>query len=153
MHVTIPDYNSDSCIESAITYAVHSHYGQTDRSDVPYIFHPLRVMEAVRKAGYSLTHQIVAVLHDVVEDTEASIDEVELYFGFDVADAVAAITRLDDEKYFSEYLPRVLDNSIARVVKYFDAQDNSSRSGTLPGEEKKYAKIMSRCVDAGVLIT
>lgn len=152
MRTELPTYTTESCIESAIVFAVESHYPQTDRGGVPYIHHPLRVMEAVRAAGYGLTHQIVALLHDVVEDTSTTIEEVELYFGKDVANAVEALTRREGEGYFSEYLPRVLQNKVARVVKYYDATDNFNRSdgNSFPGEAKKYSKIIARCIEAGV---
>ena len=58
-------------IERAVQLATTHHDGQWDRGDssIPYITHPLRVMAAVRAAGYDAPYQRVAVLHDTLEDT------------------------------------------------------------------------------------
>ncbi len=62
-----------SLLEKAIALAVEAHRGQKDRAGAPYILHPLRMMARVE----TIQEKIVAVLHDVVEDTRWLVDEVQ----------------------------------------------------------------------------
>ena len=105
----------------AIVLAVNAHDGQIDKSGLPYIMHPLRVMEAVRPLG--IPHMIVAILHDVVEDTPIPIEDIEDEFGKIIAEAVLAITHPPNEPK-EKYLARVKANPIARAVKTRDIYDN-----------------------------
>lgn len=129
-------------LAKAITFASGAHEGQTDKQGVPYILHPLRVMFAVRKACYAEKYQVVAVLHDVVEDTPITLPDILNEFGGEIHDAVDAISRrkvspnlepgtttfghtnsIGKELHW-EYFLRCIKNPIARVVKYYDTLDN-----------------------------
>jgi (p)ppGpp synthase/HD superfamily hydrolase len=128
-------------ISEAITLATFWHDQQIDKTGVPYIYHPLRVMEACRKAGYSEVHQAAAVLHDILEDTFCPVSAL-MDIGPDVYDAVIALSRRKEELEFlrpddhgakawgkpletyKEYLYRCEKNPIARVVKIYDLEDN-----------------------------
>ena len=121
----------------AVDYAVKAHEGQTrKRSDVPYIYHPIAVAGLVRDAGYDQRYQTVAVLHDVLEDTETDEEEL-VVFGEDILEAVKLLTRPEgaDE---AKYVAKILQNPIARVVKNADKICNlwdAMYEGT-PGEKR-----------------
>ena len=112
----------DDLVSYAIEIAAKAHYGQTDKVGEPYIFHPLRVMLAVQ----GIKERCVAVLHDVLEDTDMT--EGELYglgMTSDIVVTVKAMTKKTGEDYDS-YIRRVAGNPCARVVKIADIRDNAS---------------------------
>jgi hypothetical protein len=69
-------------LDTAIVTATKAHVGQTDKQGVPYIFHPLRVAELVRRSGGTEIQQAVAVFHDVIEDTRYDYTKIALDYGF-----------------------------------------------------------------------
>ena len=108
-------------LERAIELAVHAYCGQTDKADATYIRHPLRVMEQMD----SEQERVVAVLHDVVEDSPCTLDELEALFDTDVRQAVDALTRrVDEGESYEEFIARVAKNPLARRVKLADIEDN-----------------------------
>jgi (p)ppGpp synthase/HD superfamily hydrolase len=108
-----------SKLEQAIRLATHLHAGQVDKAGKDYIEHPLRVMNSVEGE----TEKIVAVLHDTLEDTTITLEELEHLFGPVVALAIKALTREEDEDYFG-FIHRVKTNEIAVQVKIADLNDN-----------------------------
>jgi len=106
-------------LEKAIDLAVNAYADQTDKGNATYIRHPLRVMEAVDTEP----ERIVAVLHDVVEDADYSLENIEKEFGEEISDAVDALTRRDDESYM-DFIDRSAANQIAKKVKIADIEDN-----------------------------
>jgi (p)ppGpp synthase/HD superfamily hydrolase len=110
-------------LEHAILLALQSHAGGLDKSGEPYILHVLSVMLRVAAQGLDERHQITAVLHDICEDTPVSLPLLRNAFGDEVADALAALTRMDGEPY-ALYIERVSANNMARLVKLADLQDN-----------------------------
>ena len=109
-------------IEKAVEIAAKSHAGTKDRSGVPYLLHPLRVMMGVEGEAA----QIVAVLHDVVEDTPVTLDEIRAEgFRDEIVEALALVTHGADQSY-SEYVIALKSNPIARQVKLSDLRDNST---------------------------
>ena len=128
----------ESVLEDAIEIAVRFHKGQKDKNDEPYIFHPMRVMMNCN----TYEEKIVAVLHDVLEDTQCTEAYLEGVLESDeLLDAVKAITRKPDEKYF-DYINRVKENSIARTVKIADLTDNLSRKGASYSLRERYCKAL-----------
>lgn len=107
-------------LERAIEIALTAHTGDTDKTGATYIRHPLRVMGEMD----SETERIVAVLHDVVEDSEYELKDIEDEFGSDVCAAVDALTKRDGEAYLEEFIPRCAQNEIACHVKQADIKDN-----------------------------
>lgn len=108
-------------LDAAIAMAVHAHAGQYDKGGQQYILHPLRVMLSM----HTEQHRIVAVLHDVVEDSaDIRLPEIEQAFGGRIAAAVDALTKRKGESY-DDYLSRVKADEIARLVKLADLKDNS----------------------------
>lgn len=109
-----------SLLERAIEIAVKAHAGQKEKNGVPYVFHPLRLM-LQQKTDET---RIAAVLHDVVEDTDWTIDDLRKEgFPDRVLKAVESLTRSPDESY-DEYLQRARSNPISIQVKMTDLKDN-----------------------------
>jgi guanosine-3',5'-bis(diphosphate) 3'-pyrophosphohydrolase len=111
-------------LEIALTWAIVAHAGQVDQKGQPYILHVLRVAMAMTTSEA----RIVAVLHDVVEDSEGliTLGVLAADFSGDVLSAVDALTRRQGEKY-TDYILRVRRNLLARQVKLADLQDNLQR--------------------------
>lgn len=108
-------------LRAAIDLAVQVHSGATDKADRPYIEHVMRVVGAVETD----TEKMAAALHDVVEDTSVTLDDLtDAGCPADVVGAVDALTRRKDEAYDS-FLGRVGENELARRVKVADLIDNS----------------------------
>ncbi|ENX58288.1 MULTISPECIES: hypothetical protein [Acinetobacter] len=111
-------------LEQAIAFAAKQHSGQVDKANAPYNLHPLRVMLNVP----SMDHKIIAVLHDVLEDTETSIADLQaLGFQTHIIEAIVALTKLDGESRI-EAAQRTVQNPLARVVKLADITDNMDLS-------------------------
>lgn len=108
-------------LETAITIATNAHINQLDKCGEPYIFHPFRVMITVN----TLKERIVAVLHDVLEDTDITIEVLKNYFTNDIIEALIAITKNNGETY-QEFIKRCCLNSLAMSVKRADISDNNS---------------------------
>jgi (p)ppGpp synthase/HD superfamily hydrolase len=108
-------------LEDAIILATKAHDGQFDKIGEHYILHPIRVMLSLN----SKLERTVAVLHDVLEDTNTKPEEINEKFGPDVFNAVVALTKKEGESY-SAYLMRVAENPLALRVKRADISDNMS---------------------------
>ena len=107
-------------LDRAIELAKQHHEGQTDKAGNPYIEHPLRVMNQME----SEEEKIVAVLHDIVEDTDISLDDLRNEgFSKEVVDAVECLTKQDGENYDS-YIERISFNPLAVKIKLADLEDN-----------------------------
>lgn len=106
--------------DDAISLAVRVHAGQLDRAGHAYILHVLRVTSRV----YDLPAQMAAVLHDVVEDTPVTLDELRLMgYPEKVLEAIDSLTRRDGESY-EDYIERVALNPLAVRVKLSDLEDH-----------------------------
>ena len=123
-------------IEHAIEIAANAHAGQRDKAGQPYIFHPLRVMFRVNGEH----EQMAAVLHDVVEDTAITIDDLAREgFPIEVLRAIAALTKLPGETRL-EAAARAAADPIARKVKLADNAENMDLSRIPNPTEKDYAR-------------
>ena len=105
----------------AMRIAYKAHNGQLDKSDVPYIFHPFHLAEQMKTE-----HEvIVALLHDVVEDTDVTLGDLEADgFPHDVLEAVRLLTH-DRSVPYMEYIAGLKDNALAKKVKMADLRHNS----------------------------
>jgi (p)ppGpp synthase/HD superfamily hydrolase len=109
--------------KNAISIAYSAHHGQVDKSGVPYICHPLHLAE-------SMDDEIsccVALLHDVVEDTEVTLQQLAREFPAAIVEAVALLTHDPDTDYF-DYVRRIRSNPIAKKVKLADLAHNCDAS-------------------------
>lgn len=113
--------NEYSDIEDrALRYAIEKHSGQTDKAGEAYITHAVRVADLV---GKNPMLRAIAYLHDVVEDTDVTIEDVRDRFGYDVSEIVDKLTWRKDESY-NDYIKRISSSHRARVVKIADLVDN-----------------------------
>jgi (p)ppGpp synthase/HD superfamily hydrolase len=107
-------------LEKAIAIAVDAHREQKDRYGAPYILHPLRVMARVS----TCPEKIIAVLHDVVEDTDWTFKDLKGEgFPAKVIEALKCVTKKDGEAY-EVFVKRSASNPLARRVKVADLEDN-----------------------------
>ena len=107
-------------LERAIAIAVEAHAGQKDRSGASYILHPLRVMARVSTDD----EKIVAILHDVVEDTDWTFDDLRKEgFSEEIIIALDGVTKREGEPY-EDFVKRSATNQLARRVKIADLEDN-----------------------------
>lgn len=113
---------NERMLAKAIGIASWEHTGQVDLKGDPYIFHPIRVM----LAGITWEEKIVGVLHDVVEDTQITLGDLEAEgFGDPVIDALRALTHDDSTHTYEEYINGViLAGRLAITVKLNDMRDN-----------------------------
>lgn len=109
-----------STLEKAIRIAAAAHEGQVDKAGSPYILHPLRVMLRVP----SPEARMAAVLHDVVEDTPWTLDQLQAE-GFPpaVLQAIDSVTRREGESY-EDFVRRAAQDPVGRLVKRADLLDN-----------------------------
>jgi (p)ppGpp synthase/HD superfamily hydrolase len=107
-------------LQRAIEIAVIAHQGQRQRNGLPYVLHPLTLMLAME----TVPAKIVAVLHDVVEDSEWTLAQLEAEgFAPDILAALDCLTHQPDEPY-EAYIDRLSENALARQVKLADLRDN-----------------------------
>ena len=110
-------------LEHAIELACTVHRGQLDKADLPYIYHPIGVARRVAMKGGSEIVQIAAVLHDVVEDGDLTIETVRVMFGGAVAYLVEAVTHGDED--YDVAIDRVISaGGHAILLKSCDIDDN-----------------------------
>tara|TARA_R110000787_G_scaffold16774_5_gene52579 strand:+ start:1990 stop:2436 length:447 start_codon:yes stop_codon:yes gene_type:complete len=120
-----------------------AHAGQTRRDGItPYFDHVMSVFARVANAGLSEAHQAVALIHDTLEDTNTTSDDLRrLGVPEDIIESVIAISHYDNEPNVV-YWARVKDNKMAREVKHHDIMDNLQDNPT-PRQQEKYAKALA----------
>ena len=107
-------------IEIALALALQAHQGQKDKGGKVYILHPLRLMMQFSDE----TLQIIAILHDVVEDSDITIEQLkEKGFTQEIIDALNTLTKQRNETY-EHFIQRVSVNPLAIKVKLADLKDN-----------------------------
>lgn len=100
--------------------ATKAHEGQKDKAGAPYLLHILRVMMSVER----MDEKIVALLHDVVEDSEVSVEELAYErFPKKILKAVELLTKTE-KKTYEDYIQEIKNNDLARAVKLADLKDN-----------------------------
>lgn len=108
---------------TAINIASNAHLGQFDKGGTPYILHPLWIMHKIRHLGEK--YMIVAILHDVPEDTQITIEILKDFgFNFEIIEALKLLTH-DLSIPYMEYIEKLATNDIARQVKLRDLEHNS----------------------------
>jgi (p)ppGpp synthase/HD superfamily hydrolase len=124
-------------LERAIEIAARAHAGQIDKAGEPYILHPIQVM--LRVSGTEA--RIAAVLHDVVEDSIFTIEDLRKEgFSTTVLEAVAALTKKDSESRL-EAASRATKNEIARIVKLADNAENMNLGRIANPTDKDHARL------------
>ncbi|WP_129672144.1 HD domain-containing protein [Candidatus Chloroploca sp. Khr17] len=124
-------------LERAIEIAAAAHAGQVDKAGQPYILHPLRVMLRMSTAH----ERMAAVLHDVVEDTQVTLEQLRSEgFPDEVIVAVTALTKRPGESRL-EAAVRAAADPVARAVKLADNAENMDLSRIAAPTEKDYARL------------
>lgn len=148
-----PYYNEDQIheLERAIDFATDAHKGQKRASGEPYIIHPLSVAKLLVEWGMDINSVLAGVLHDTVEDTEATHEQLETEFGHDVAQLVEGVTKVSKArsgmKDLANYLPQTTDNlsklliAVGQdvrviIIKLADRYHNLSTLQHLPKEKQ-----------------
>lgn len=130
----------------AMKIAYRAHHGQTDKGGIPYIFHPYHLAEQMTDEYTAC----VALLHDVVEDSDVTLEQLAEIFPKEVVEAVALMTHNDDTPYL-DYVARIASNPIAKAVKLADLlhnsdksrlEDQSNNADALKRWEEKYSKAL-----------
>lgn len=107
--------------KKALKICFEAHKDQVDKAGIPYVFHPFHLAEQMETEDAV----IVALLHDVVEDTEYTLDDIKsMGFSVGVTDALALLTH-DESVPYMDYVSEIKCNSIARTVKLADLKHNS----------------------------
>lgn len=110
--------------KKALRISFEAHKNQIDKSGMPYVYHPFHLAEQMEDE-YSVC---VALLHDVVEDTDYTLtDLIEAGFPAPVTDAIALMTH-DDAVPYMDYVKKLRNDPIARAVKLADLRHNSDLS-------------------------
>ena len=110
--------------KKALKLCFEAHKDQVDKSGMPYVFHPFHLAEQMDTEETT----VVALLHDLVEDTDYTIADLSaMGFGEEITDAIALMTHTDGVDYM-EYVAAIKMNPIARAVKLADLKHNSDLS-------------------------
>jgi len=133
----ITEMREVSMLNKAIEIANRAHAGQVDKAGAPYILHPLRVMMTRSKE----IERICAVMHDVVEDSNITLDEIRVEgFSEDVITVLDCLTKRAGESY-DDFIDRILVNETACHVKLADLYDNMDISRIANPTEKDRERI------------
>ena len=117
-----------------------AHEGQFDKAGVPYIFHPITVASFMEDEDTT----VVALLHDVIEDTDYTIEKLrDLGFTEEQLEAIDCMTHRENENYL-DYVRRVKNNPIAKAVKYGDLRHNMDLSRIKNHTEKDFNRIKNK---------
>ena len=117
----------------ALAYATEKHRGQVRIGGDAYITHPIAVSEIVKSQGFDETYQIAALFHDLLEDTDATEDEILTYGNTEVLDAVKLLSKTPGY-VMAEYVDGIKQNPIAFAVKAADRLHNL-QCAVVAGEE------------------
>ncbi len=108
-------------LHRAIEIATEAHKGQKDKFGAPYLAHVMRVMSL----GKTDEEKICGVLHDVVEDTPWTFEQLQAEgFSPAVLDALRCVTKLSEDEDYDHFIARILPNRLACFVKLNDLTDN-----------------------------
>lgn len=110
----------DLCYSEALSLASERHMGQVDRAGLPYLNHLI----TVAKGCETMEQKVVALLHDILEDTKTTEQELRDKFPKKLVDSIVAMTRKKGEYYFDGYIRRVMLDPIAKAVKIQDLKHN-----------------------------
>lgn len=126
--------------DKALEFATKKHSGQFRKGGEPYITHPVTVARYVKEKGFGIDYQIAALFHDLLEDTDATEEEILALSNKDVLEAVKLLTK--EEGYImADYVAKIKNNPIAFQVKESDRLHNL-RSATITSTEFKRRYIL-----------
>ena len=110
--------------KKALKLCFEAHKDQVDKSGMPYVFHPFHLAEQMADE----TTTVVALLHDVIEDTDHTFSDLEeMGFGGEIISALRLLTHSPEVDYM-EYVAKIKENPVAKEVKLADLRHNSDLS-------------------------
>ncbi len=123
--------------KKAMKFCFQAHKEQTDKSGIPYVFHPIHLAEQMKDEDTT----VVALLHDVIEDTDYTLEDLaEMGFNERVIEAIALMTHPEDVPYM-DYVAKIKNNPIAKAVKLADLAHNSDITRMDVVDEKAKARV------------
>lgn len=126
-------------VAAARLIAKIAHRGQVDKAGTPYYTHPEKVASLLETPQ----EKIVGYLHDTVEDTTVTVEDIRSFFGDDIADAVALMTHADGVPYM-DYVKEIGKNPLARKVKLADLTHNMDISRIPNPRQKDFERIENK---------
>ena len=126
-------------VKLAYAIALAAHKGQVDKAGNDYINHPLNVASKCKTEK----EKIVALLHDVVEDTNVTLEDLKKFFDSDIIEAINLLTHKEEDTYM-EYLTRIKNNPIAKNVKIQDLKHNMDLSRIPNPTTKDYERLENK---------
>jgi GTP pyrophosphokinase len=132
-------------LSEALLLAISAHAGSYRGDGIPYVIHPIRIALHAASLGLSTQTIIAAILHDVVEDTDITIEEIYSQFGDEVGSMVAALTKPEKgtPNRSDIYRDQLLNGPVeAKMIKLLDIQDNLADIDEFlePEKAKSYRK-------------
>ena len=113
--------NNETLLEKAIRIATEAHKSQEDKYGAPYIGHLTRVMNY----GVSTDEKIAGILHDLVEDTQWTFEDLEKEgFPKHIIEALRCVTKTSEDENYDDFIERIKANPLAVNVKLNDLSDN-----------------------------
>jgi len=123
--------------KKAMKLCFDAHIEQVDKSGIPYVYHPIHLAEQMIDEDTT----IIALLHDVVEDTEYTLEDLrQMGFSSQVVDAIGLMTHPEGMPYM-EYVARIKNNPLAKVVKLADLRHNSDISRLNHVDKKALSRV------------
>lgn len=119
----------------AMTIAYNAHINQLDKAGMPYIYHPIHLAEQMNTE----TECVVALLHDVVEDTDITFEELEKEFPKEIMEPLKLLTH-DKNVEYMKYIKKLSDDPIAKKIKIADIMHNSDETRLSKITEKDIAR-------------
>ena len=132
----------------AMQIAYKAHHGQTDKAGAPYIFHPMHLAEQMNDE-FSVC---AALLHDVAEDTDITLDELAEDFPERVIAALRLLTHQPDTDYF-DYIRALRSDEIAAAVKLADLRHNSDAARLCGKMSERDEKRFRKYAEAIAILT
>lgn len=114
-------------IDEAIDFMMLKHANQKRKHGAPYYTHPLAVSMLLKRKGFSEEYQIAGLFHDLIEDTDATYEEILRLSSPKVVQAVKLVTK-ESGYVMSEYMERISKNNMAKMVKLADRIHNLSEA-------------------------
>ena len=123
--------------KKAMQICFEAHRDLTDKGGMPYVFHPFHLAEQMETEDET----VAALLHDVAEDTEITLDEIgKMGFSEAVMEALRLLTHREGVPYM-EYVRRIKENPVARAVKRADLKHNSDLTRLDTVDEKAIKRV------------
>lgn len=133
--------------KKALKLSFEAHKDQVDKSGMPYVYHPFHLAEQMNDENTT----IVALLHDVAEDTNITVDDIrKMGFSEEVCVALKLMTH-DENVPYMDYVKKLKDNPIAKAVKLADLKHNSDLTRLDIVDEKVLKRVDKYKMAIGIL--